>query len=403
MMNQLKSIDVNSDFAAAKAALVDWFVLDAWRITNPRVLVQQVCSRFVEVGVPLETFTAFVRTLHPDYFGVQHRWNRETNDVSTVQGSHELFNTDLVQKSPIQLVYEGAAAYRCHLDAPDFTTEYPVLQDYADAGATDYVLMRMEFSDGAVQCVTMSSRQPGGFSVADLTLINDLLPYMARLTEIQAHRYLAMTLLDTYVGHDSGSQILVGNIRRGSGETIRAVIWFCDLRGFTELSDRLERDDLLALLNDYFDCVGKPVRARRGEILKFIGDAMLAIFPVPHTEDDPDACERAFAAAEEALDLSAQINQTRKQAGTPEIDFAIALHIGEVMYGNIGTGDRLDFTVIGPAVNVATRIEGLSKQLDRRILLSHDFADRYPGASVPLGAYELKGVAETQEVFGRAE
>ena len=199
--------DVNADHAGARAAMIEWLVREAWRITSPQKLILEVCRRFVTAGMALRTFNVFIFTLHPD-----------------------------------------------------FVADFPVLDDYRDAGATDYVLIRMDFSDGSTHCITMTSHRPGGFSTAELCLVSDLLPYMARLAEVQATRFLATTLLDTFVGKDAGERILVGNIRRGSGESVRAVIWYCDLRDFTVLSDALTRDELIELLNDYFDCVGPPLR-----------------------------------------------------------------------------------------------------------------------------------------------
>ncbi len=394
--------DVNADFAGARDAAIDWLVREAWSITNPQKLILEVCRRFVSAGMALRTFNVFIFTLHPDYFGVVHTWSHETGEVTSEMGQYEILDTDVVRQSPLQVMNEGAAGLRRRLDRPDFVADYPVLNDYRDAGATDYVLIRMDFSDRSAHCITMTSHRPGGFTTAELCLVSDLLPYMARLAEVQATRFLATTLLDTYVGKDAGARILVGNIRRGSGESVRAVIWFCDLRDFTVLSDAMTRDELIELLNDYFDCVGPPLRERGGEILKFIGDAMLGIFRVADADAERDACEKALATAETALGNLADLNKRRADAGKSSIGMGISLHVGEVMYGNIGTADRLDFTVIGPAVNLAARLDGLCRDLGEPIVISAEFA-RASGRDLrPLGRHALKGVAEPQDVFGPA-
>ncbi len=391
--------DVNADFDSAPAALMAWFVDEAWRLTSPRKLTLEACRRLVRAGVPLHQFNVFIFTLHPDYFGVTHRWSRETDAIESFQGAHSLVTSDTVTKSPIATVFEGVAGLRRRLDRPGFVPDFEVLEDYIAAGATDYVLMRLEFTDGSPHCITMTTDRPGGFNTAELCLVGETVPHMSRLAEIQAVRYLATTLLDTYVGHDAGRRVMTGTIRRGSGETIHAVIWLCDLRDFAKLGDSLPRDELIGLLNDYFDCVGPPVRARGGEILKFMGDAMLAIFRVEGPEAAAEACETALAAAAESETRLAELNARRKEDGRPAIDFGVALHIGDVMYGNIGTGDRLDFTVIGPAVNLAARLESLCPELGRPVVVSADFAAAARQPLTALGAHALKGIAGRHQVF----
>lgn len=399
--------NVDADPEAARAWMIDWLVAEAWKIKNPRALIQETCARLVAVGVPLDTFTAFVLTLHPDYFGVAHRWRAETGEVSSVLGSHDMWDTPMVRQSPLQDIRDGADAFRWHLERRGPHPDYPVLDDYRADGATDYCAMRLPFQDGSPQTITFTTRAPGGFTIAQLALVDSLLFYLARLTEVQAINYLATVLLDTYVGRASGAQILKGRIRRGTGETIRAVILMTDLRGFTALTDRLPGDEVLALLNDYFDCLGKPVQERRGEILKFIGDAMLAIFPVSRDgggrADAAAACRNALDAVLDARAAARELNDARAFAGKPRIEFGAALHIGDVMYGNIGTIGRLDFTVIGPAVNLAARIESLTKDLDAPVLLSADFVAASDVPADSLGRHPVKGVAEPVEVFTPAD
>ena len=199
------------------------------------------------------------------------------------------------------------------------------------------------------------TRRAGGFTDDEIALFAAMIPAVAFNLEVQALRRTARTLLDTYVGRQSGGRVLEGQIQRGSGETIRAVIWLCDLRGFTNLSEQLPRDELIDLLNSYFGPMCDAVAKEGGEVLKFIGDAMLAIFPIG--ADAVTTCRAALSAAEQAQDALAQENARRERASRPRIDYGLALHVGDVMYGNIGSDTRLDFTVIGPAVNLTARIE----------------------------------------------
>jgi adenylate cyclase len=204
-------------------------------------------------------------------------------------------------------------------------------------------------------------------------------------------------LLDTYVGRQSGGRVLAGQIRRGTGETIRAVIWLCDLRGFTNLSETLPRDTLIDLLNGYFGPMCDVVAGQGGEILKFIGDAMLAIFPIG--SETAATCAAALVAAERAQAALIEENLRREPLGLPRIEYGLALHVGDVMYGNIGSDTRLDFTVIGPAVNLTARIESMCKQLGRPLLLSSDFVKAAGISAQSLGAFPLKGVGAEQEIF----
>jgi adenylate cyclase len=404
VQSDLSLPNVNDDFEAARAAIVDWYVNEAWRFKHPKPLVRETCERLNAAGVPIYVFNAWVMTLHPNYFGVVHAWNQGSDEITTRVGSHENWSTPMVQNTPLAVVRDdGAAAIRRKLCDPAWPMEYPVLKDYADEGATDYVAMRLPVSGESFHMISTATRQPGGFTTAELALIDALTPYMARLTDIQALHYLSTTLLETYVGTDAGRRIMVGNIRRGSTETIRAVIWLCDMRDFTRLSDTLPGEELIALLNDYFDCVGPPVRDRGGEILKFIGDAMLAIFRFDDDASRTDACGNALAAAGEAVELVDALNARRKEASQVPIDVGIALHLGDVLYGNIGAADRLDFTVIGPAVNLAARIEGLCRPLKERVLMSEAFAKASGGGHRSLGSHDLKGVETAQSVFAPAK
>jgi adenylate cyclase len=221
--------------------------------------------------------------------------------------------------------------------------------------------------------------------------------------EIREDKRIARTLLSTYLGTEAGRRVLAGQVQRGEGVSTAAALFYCDLRGFTQMSEALPRAQLIAMLNDYFETMAAPVERHGGEILKFIGDAMLAIFPIADDLDRDRACLTALAAAREAVAAMDELNRRRRATEEIELAAGIALHTGTVMYGNIGAPERLDFTVIGPAVNLVVRLERLCRKLDRRLVASGRFASPCGLAMASLGRHELPGVGEPVEVFGLPE
>jgi adenylate cyclase len=275
------------------------------------------------------------------------------------------------------------------------------MRDLRAEGATDYLATPLIFTDGAVHPATWTTRQAGGFTDAQIAGIEAVVKPLARLTEIKALRRTAGNLLDTYVGHQAGERILAGQIRRGHTETIHSVIWLSDMRGFTAMADRMPPKELVDLLNSYFDCQVPAIVKHGGDVLKFIGDGLLAIFPIANGDGNTTrVCQDALAAAREA---QANVDALDAAAGFEYVEhlrFGLALHVGEVMYGNIGSGNRLDFTCIGPAVNLAARLEKLAARLQRTIILSAEFARHCPIDPEPLGDFEVAGFAALQTAFG---
>jgi adenylate cyclase len=376
--------------------VLDWLIGDARRLPDGRAILTGLCTRLVESGLPLARASFHIRTLHPQLFGIGFYWQRGVDEIRIFRAERGVERTDLFLRSPMRVLFEGAGAVRQRLDLPGVEFAFPLFNELRQQGLTDYVALPITFSDDKIHGTTWSSDRPGGFSSEDLAQIEDLLPLFGLQLEIRYNRRLAVTLLDTYVGHHAGERILEGQITRGSGTTVSAAIWYCDLRGFTALSERLGRDALLACLNDYFDAMAGAVAQNGGEILKFIGDAVLAIFPL----EDEDACQRALRAALDARTAMAALNNRRFERGDEVLGFGIALHAGEVMYGNIGSADRLDFTIIGPAVNLAARLEGLCRTLGRDLLISDRFAYYFLGWELrSLGHHQLAGIARPVEVF----
>src|SRR5581483_2014685 len=267
-----------------------------------------------------------------------------------------------------------------------------VYDDMRAKGLTDYVAWPLYHTLGKQHMVTFATDRPGGFNADDIAGLLKLLPALALVSEIRIKNRLARTLLETYVGAHAGEMILAGATRRGSGTTVRAAIMICDLREFTRISDNWPRDDVIDLLNDYFDAMSEPIARHGGEILKFIGDGLLAIFPL----DQPSACANLLKAVSEARKAMAALNERNKGTGRAPMNYGIGVHVGDVMYGNIGSSSRLDFTVIGPAVNMASRLEALTKQLGKTVLLSRAFADLVAGevALEHAGEHSVRGFSE---------
>ena len=375
------------------SGIFEWLVAGAPGATVSEEVVARLAKGLVAEGVPLDRLAVFVMTLHPTVLGRQFRWSKDDPSLQTILLTQEIQRSDAFAKSPLTTVKAMRRAVHRRLDEPLAPEDYGVLHDLKAEGFTAYLCAPLEFLSGETHAVTLVTRAPSGFDESHLATIGRILPPLARLAEIFALRRVAGNLLSTYVGRDSGDRILAGRIHRGDVETLRAVIWFSDLRGFTEMSARRTPSEIVSVLNELFDCQVPAIEKHGGEVLKFIGDGLLAIFPVQ--EDIGSRCKDALAAATDAF---AALEARNARASEP-IRFGLALHVGEVAYGNIGGASRLDFTAIGPAVNVASRLEGLTGKLGVRLVLSSELA---PHAALPLedlGEFELKGVPVKQRVF----
>ena len=379
--------------------LAQWFVTDAYRITDTAELVKASGEKLVEAGIPLYRLAYFQTNLHPELAGKAYTWRRGRG-VEVGTATHGLFSRPQYLDNPLRVVYEQRKTIRVRIEQQN-ELQAPILRQLKEEGATDYVALPLFFTTDHIDALSVVSDKPGGFSRQDLERMYQLQFAFTRIVEVHSLRDTAVNLLDAYVGHAAGERILRGEVKRGDGETIDAVIWFSDLRGFTRMSDRLPRTEIIALLNDYFGAMGAAVVAEKGEILKFMGDAMLAIFPVGTASARTDTAARALRAAHAATHAIAALNAERVTAGRTVIRFGLALHIGEVMFGNIGAPGRLDFTVIGPAVNYTARLEKLTASLDRPAVISSALAALLPPAVLaPLGEHGLKDIEAPQAVFG---
>jgi adenylate cyclase len=373
-----------------------WLMTDARRKVDSNEFLEAFAHELRAAGVDVSRITTGVPILHPQIFSFSGLWQLDRG-VSERRYRAGPDSSATMSNSPIRIAYDGGGPFRCDLSAPPRDGEFDVLADLRREGFADYVVYSVPFGDGSHKALSLATARRGGFNGEELALFEAMIPAVAFNLEVQALRRTARTLLDTYVGQQAGGRVLDGQIRRGSGETIKAVIWLCDLRGFTNLSETLARDVLIDLLNCYFAPMCDAVAEQGGEVLKFIGDAMLAIFPIG--ADAARTCGAALIAAERAQAALIAENRRRSDAGLPGIEYGLALHVGDVMYGNIGSDTRLDFTVIGPAVNLTARLESICARLGRPLLLSRDFVEVGGISAQSLGTFPLKGVGIEQEIF----
>ena len=393
--------------AAAANPLLGWLLKEAPAAPSARDLVESFALALLAAGIPVWRLWLSIRTLHPQQLATGYIWEDNGRGVQQNTVGREVLTDPSYLESPVKAVFEGAGGLRRRLEGPQPQLDYPIVRELHAQGATDYVVMPFVFSSGQVNGVSLTTRRPGGFSTADLGHVYEALPLVARVFEVHAARQLAVNLLDVYLGRQSGAKVLDGLVKRGDGEDVHAVIWFCDLRDSTRLADSMPRARFLRLLDRYFECTAGAVLEHGGEVLRFIGDASLAIFPIGEagegaardSREAARACETALGAAREALARMQAANAERVSAGEPAFGLGVGLHVGDVLYGNIGTPERLEFSVIGAAANEAARIEAMSKTLGTPLVTSQAFARHLPGRLRSLGRHALRGVGAEQELF----
>jgi adenylate cyclase len=380
-------------------AIIEWLGGPAGQIPSLTEEFDEFAWRMLAAGFPLLRATFHLRTLHPQYLGATFVWWRTTGRTTQTYVTHEaqdLFGND---DNPVRRVLVRGEIVRRRVDLPDGKLDFPILHDLKAQGATDYFALPVKSSFGTNYMVTYVTDRPGGFTpqeIVDLTRVTRRLPLLA---DLRNHRRIASNILNAYLGPTTGPKVLAGQIRRGAGEEITAVLWSSDLRGFTERSDRLAGHHVIAMLNALFDAQATAIASHGGEILKFIGDGLLAIFPIENAGVAPAAARSALAAAMQAVEAARGLAHDAALANEPPLEIVVALHIGTAIYGNIGAADRLDFTVIGPAVNLVSRIEGVAKTLNQSIVVSDDFARSYGKPLYPLGRHQLRGLATPHDLF----
>jgi adenylate cyclase len=383
-----------------KRALRRWMWGEARGYRTTRELFQELCRRLVALGIPIERSLLSVRTIHPQILATGYLW-AAGRDVIAVDRGYDIFKDEAYLNSPFRLIHQGEEELRRRIIDPETPRDLPVVEDMRREGFTDYAAFAIHFTDGTRNAISFGTKARNGLSDEHLDFIREILPLFALLIEIQAERRVAAALLDTYVGHQAGERILKGEIRRGAGQPIQAVIWYGDLRGFTAMSDTRPTEEVIEALNSYFDCMASAIHRHGGQVLKFIGDGILAIFPLVDAAFRHYAARQALQAALEVKTGMIAINEAREARRLPALYYGLGLHIGELVWGNIGAVDRLDFTAIGPSVNLTARLEELSASLRVPIVMSREFAsaaeEYLPAES--LGEHPLRGLSEPVEVF----
>ena len=377
--------------------LAEWLLKDAWQAASAAELAERFLKFLRYGGYPVERSTVIMPTLHPQIFATVLVWRADTPGIRTVYEPHDILHQPKFADSPFApIIRGGAGGVRRRLEEPDCALDFPVVRDLRKEGASDYVAMPFRFSDGQINVMSMTSFAKGGFGTAHLGQIYEVLPMLGRMFEVHAQRRTATALLEIYLGRHTGERVLKGLVKHGDGEHIHAVIWFCDFRDSTPLSKSLGRRAYLRQLNRFFYCMAGAVLEARGEVLRYIGDAVLAIFPISNN-NEAQACERAVEAAAIAAKRVREMNE--KNPDKPSLRYGIGLHVGTVTYGNIGVPERLEFTVIGPAANEAARIESMTKEVKKPVLASAAFAKAYGHPLASVGKYPLKGLEGEHELF----
>ena len=399
------------------AKISAWLVSEGLRGATQTALLQGFCEMLVAAGIPLQQAHVGQRALHPVYGAVGFDWHRESSRATRENFARLSETHEWWLKSPFHyMLREGKSESRQRLLDGNRPFQFPVLEKLHSQGATDYFASAMFFGKTEIgtpidppinrgdlpegMLSFWTSDAPKGFSDSDIGAIRELLPVLGLALKSASSYRTAHDLLAVYLGRDAGERVLSGDIQRGSLDRIHAVIWYFDLQGFTKLAETTSGDQMIAMLNDYFAAAVGAVEAYGGDVLKFMGDGLLAIFKF--VDDDSACCSRAIAAADELLGTMAAINDRRGANGEVLTDFSLALHIGDVMYGNIGAEDRLDFTVIGPAVNMAARIQAMCRPLEQNLIISSTMAEsavRERKRVVSIGKHVLRGIPESQELF----
>ena len=396
--------------------LIDWILAQGLAGRPETELLPALCNRLIAADVPVLRANIYEPTLHPivgghlfiwwrgDRQAVREDWDRGGGPQAGGPQAGEAQASG--EQSPFDhMIAAQKATVRIRLAERDRGAGFPLFETFRSKGGTDYFAIQVPFGAGRVLgqvdrvLLSWVTDAAMGFGARHIEVFQRLAGALALAVKDASNVHIAHSVIGTYLGEDAGRRVLSGEIERGAGETIRAALWYCDLEGFTALADTTPPDRLIAMLDDYFDCMVTTLNAHGGQVLKFMGDGLLAIFAL---EDDAASCRAALDAAERAQERLAAVSAERAAAGLPVSAFDIALHLGEVMYGNIGARRRLDFTVLGPAVNEASRIESLCRFLQRRLLVSAAFAGAAAGNAgrlVSLGEHRLRGVQAPQELF----
>ncbi|MCG6888682.1 MAG: adenylate/guanylate cyclase domain-containing protein [Gammaproteobacteria bacterium] len=392
------SVTVPESLGWSPQPVIDWLFSEGRLLDDNSRFVLQLAHQLVACGAPIERLLLTIQTLNPEIAATSNTWISSTDSIVPFSAQHGTLKTDRYIGSPMQQLFETEKRVRQRLDQlPEGA--HAAYTELADDGFTDYLALPIMFNWGLGSALILSTKCAQGFSGTDIENFRILRNYLSPIIEVYSLRHLSKSLMNTYLGKRTGEKVLSGMIQRGDADIIHAALWFSDLRDFTHLTETLPARQVLEMLNEYFEFVSAAVTARGGEILRFIGDAMLIVFPIDDDMCQRTACNAALDSAIDAQSTLASLNHRRRRHGEPEISFGVGLNVGEVVYGNVGAPDRLDFTVMGPAVNRTARLESLTKTLGCNILFSERFSELIDTPSSYLGMHEMKGIDGTQAVY----
>ncbi|AYG62707.1 adenylate/guanylate cyclase domain-containing protein [Rhizobium jaguaris] len=385
--------------------LAGWIIGKGLSTNNIGDILEGVAERLVTLGYPLLRASITMPAIDPLQRGFSVAWSRSSSISVDVQG-HDEAGQEMFRRSPISyLVANGLRYGRWKLPSDEDAALYPLLKELSDLGATDYLLKLTAYPEGTALAgvgFSLAGEGPVGFSERQIADLDIFLPSLALACYRIAATRIATDMLAVYTGTRTSGRILSGQTQRGEGAAIYAAILLADLKNFTLLNENHAPNHIVAWLNEHFEAIGRPVEQDGGEILKFMGDSLLAIFPAD-VENPAEACRQALSAAKKAQEANATLNRRRVAAAQPEILVDIVLHVGEVFYGNVGAVRRLDFTAIGKAVNEAARIEKLCDTVNRSLLASEAFALHFQAGFEKVGTFSLKGVTRPAEIYTLAE
>jgi len=389
----------------------DWLMAQALDEAPVPDLLEGTTKRLFAAGVPLYRTMVGVELLHPTIDSVGFTWDC-TNGLRRSEYYHDDPDVDeAYQRSPFVFMQKyGLPAIRRRLTGPSALLDFPILEDLVEEGITDYLAYRITYGSRMTGSTreteiagSWATKRPTGFTHREIETLQRIAKRMAVAASVAVKAKTTKSVLETYLGPDAGGQVLNGSIRRGSGERIAAALWFSDLRQSTRLAEELGDEEFITALNAYFECTAGAVLEHGGEVPRFVGDAVLAIFPIRFPGGSAaEATRSAVTAAHAAEEKIKALNAAREAVGVPALDFGLGLHLGSVLFGNIGVPQRLEFSIIGPAANEAARIEDMTKELKRRVLMSAEFAKFLDEPTISMGTHQMRGVAEPMEVFAFA-
>jgi adenylate cyclase len=378
-----------------------WVLRDGRRLTEPVPFVEALGVELCRRGAPIDRIYVAIRTLHPTIGAWAIEWDRSDGKswyraLARAGGQ----GTEQFRGSPAEIVRDTKLPFRRRLNEElDPQNDHRLLYELKALGVTDYLAAPLPFLGDKTNMIAMSTRRRGGFSDGDIAAVLAMLPAIGATVESMEHRQLESSLLSIYIGARSARDVLGGRLGRGDGESFQAAVWYSDLRDFTRLTESLRVEQIIDMLNGYFEIVESAVAAQGGEVLQFIGDAILAVWRENADTPPEPLCRAAWAAAEDVYANLPVTNGRRRRSGLPPIHFGVGLHVGRITHCNVGSPVRLAFNVIGAPVNFTARLQGLTKEVGQDVLMSREFAEALQVPTHAVGTFTFKGVPEPREVF----